>query len=115
MGRCTDVNNEGGLDTRPSSLYWQIEPGVFLAYQRLNLRVKSTCLTAKFGSSLDYAETGEKGQNVASSSVQHMISLIFAIHASFIIPLPMMWILLSKPMIMKKSVTIDLYIAVLLD
>ena len=22
-----DVNNEGGLDTRPSSLYWQIEPG----------------------------------------------------------------------------------------
>ena len=26
-----DVNNEGGLDTRPSSLYWQIEPGMFLA------------------------------------------------------------------------------------
>ena len=31
MGRCIDVNNEGGLDTRPSSLYWQIAPGVFLA------------------------------------------------------------------------------------
>ena len=32
MGRRIDVNDEGGLDTRPSSLYWQIEPGVFLAY-----------------------------------------------------------------------------------
>ena len=31
MGRRIDVNNEGDLDTRPSSLYWQIEPGVFLA------------------------------------------------------------------------------------
>ena len=38
-----------------------------------------------------------------SSSVQHAISLIFAIHVSFIIPLPMMWILLTKPM--QKSVT----------
>ena len=27
MGRRIEVNNEGGLDTRPSSLYWQIEPG----------------------------------------------------------------------------------------
>ena len=53
---------------------------------------------------LDYAETGEKRQNVISSSVQHPISLIFAIHVSFIIPLvPMMWILLTKPM--QKSVT----------
>ena len=49
------------------------------------------------------AETGEKGQNVISSSVQQPISLIFAIHVSFIIPLPMMWILLTKPM--QKSVT----------
>ena len=32
MGRRIDINNEGGLDTSPSSLYWQIEPGVFLAY-----------------------------------------------------------------------------------
>ena len=31
MGWHIDVNNEGGFDTRPSSLYWQIEPGVFLA------------------------------------------------------------------------------------
>ena len=31
MGRRIDINNEGGLDTRPSSSYWQIEPGVFLA------------------------------------------------------------------------------------
>ena len=30
-GRCIDVNNEGGLDKRPSSLYWQIKPGVFLS------------------------------------------------------------------------------------
>ena len=45
---------------------------------------------------------GEKGQNLISSSVQHPISLIFAIHVSFIIPLPMMWILLTKPM--QKSV-----------
>ena len=66
-------------------------------------QLKSTCLTAKFGSFLDYAETGEKGQNVISSSVQHPISLIFAIHVSLIILLPMMWILLTKPM--QKSVT----------
>ena len=46
----------------------------------------------------------KKGQNVISSSVQHPISLIFAIHVSLIIPLPMMWILLTKPM--QKSVTI---------
>ena len=66
-------------------------------------QLKSTCLTTKFGSFLDHAETGEKGQNVISSSAQHPISLIFAIHISFIIPLPMMWILLTKPM--QKSVT----------
>ena len=40
-------------------------------------------LTAKFGSFLDHAETGEKGQNVISSSVQHPISLIFAIPCFF--------------------------------
>ena len=39
-----------------------------------------------------------------SSSVQHPISLIYAIHVSVIILLPiMMWILLTKPM--QKSVT----------
>ena len=47
-------------------------------------QLESTCLTAKFGSFLDHAETGEKGQNVISSSVQHPISLIFAILVSFI-------------------------------
>ena len=52
---------------------------------------------------LDHAETGEKGQNVISSSVQHPISLVFAMHVSFIIPLPVMWILLTKPM--QKFVT----------
>ena len=66
-------------------------------------QLKPTCLTAKFGSFLDHAETGEKQQNVISSSVQHPISLIFTIHVSFIIPLPMMWILFTKPM--QKSVT----------
>ena len=45
-------------------------------------QLKFTCLTAKFGSFLDHAETGEKGQNVISSSVQHMISLVFAIYLS---------------------------------
>ena len=69
----------------------------------LKSQLKSTCLTAKFGSFLDHAETGEKGQNVIKSSVQHPISLIFAIHVSLIIPLPMMWILLTKPM--QKYVT----------
>ena len=66
-------------------------------------QLKSTCLTAKFGSFLDHAETGKKGLNVISFSVQHPISLIFAIHVYFIIPLSMMWILLTKPM--QKSVT----------
>ena len=66
-------------------------------------QLTSPCLTAKFGSFLDHAETGEKGQNVLSYFIQHPISLIFAIHVSFIKPLPMMWILLTKPM--QKSVT----------
>ena len=66
-------------------------------------QLKFTCLTTKFGSFLDHAETGGKGQNVISSSVQHPISLIFAVHVSFIVPLPLMWILLTKPM--QKSVT----------
>ena len=48
--------------------------------------LKSTCLTAKFGSFLDHAETGEKRKNVISSFVQHLISLIIASHVSFIIP-----------------------------
>ena len=62
-------------------------------------QLKSTCLTAKFGSFLDHAETGERGQNVISSSVQHPISLILAIHVSFIKPLPMVMarVLLTKP------------------
>ena len=60
-------------------------------------------VTAKFGSFFEHVETGEIRQNVISSSVQHLISLIFAIHVSFIIPLPMMWILLTK--LIQKSVT----------
>ena len=73
-------------------------------------QLKSTCLTAKFGSFLDHAETGEKRQNVisCSSSVQHPISLIFANHVSFIMPLPVMWILLTKSM--QKSVSTVCYI-----
>ena len=66
-------------------------------------QLKSTCLTAKFGRFLDHAEMGKKGQNVISSSIQHPISFSFAIHVSFIILLPMMWISLAKPM--QKSVT----------
>ena len=71
-------------------------------------QLKSTCLTAKFGSFLDHAETGEKGQNVISSSVQRPISRIFAIHVSFITPLPMMWVLLTKP-IQKSVITVCLH------
>ena len=65
-------------------------------------QLKSTRLTAKFGSFLDHAKMGEKGQNVISSFVQFPISLIFALHVFFIIHLPMMRILLTKPM--QKSV-----------
>ena len=71
-------------------------------------QLKFTCLTAKFGNFLDLAETGKKGQNVISSSVQHAISLIFAIHVSVIIPLPMMWILLTNPM-QKSVITVCLH------
>ena len=53
---------------------------------------------------------GEKGQNVISSSVQHPISLIFAIHVSFNFFYHTfsfyqcrMWILLTKPI--QKYVT----------
>ena len=77
-----------------------------MARHARSLIYRSTCLTAKFGRFLDHREMGEKGQNVVSSSVQHPISLIFAIHVSFIICTftnVMMWILLTKPM--QKSVT----------
>ena len=93
---------EDGLVSRPPSLFTSVRrPMHGMSCPKSQL--KSTCLTAKFGSYLDHAETGEKGQNVISSSVQHPISLIFAIHVSFIILLPMMWILLTRPM--QKSVT----------
>ena len=88
---------EDGLVSRPSSLFTSMcQPMHGTSCPKSQL--KSTCLTAKFGSFLDHAETGKKGQNVHSSSVQHPISLIFAIHVSLILPLPMMWILLTKPM-----------------
>ena len=93
---------EDGRVSRPSSLFTSMRRPMH-GKSCPKSQLKSTCLTAKFGSFLDHAETGEKGQNVISSSVQHPISLIFAIHVSFIIPLPMMWILLTKPM--QKYVT----------
>ena len=93
---------EDSIVSRPPSLFtsmrWPMH-GMLCPKSQL----KSTCLTAKFGSFLDHKETGEKGQNVISSSVQHPISLICAIHVSFVIALPMMWILLTKPI--QKSVT----------
>ena len=77
---------EDVLVSRPPSLFTSMrEPMHGKSCPKSQL--KSTCLTAKFGSFSDHAETGEKGQNVISSSVQHPISLIFAIHVSFIIPL----------------------------
>ena len=93
---------EDGLVSRPPSLFTSMRRPM-RGTSCPKSQLKSICLTAKFGSFLDHAETGEKGQNVISSSVQHPISLIFAIHVSLIILLPMMWILLTKPM--QKSVT----------
>ena len=70
-------------------------------------QLKSTCLTAKFAASRPRPTelTGKKTQNVISSSVQHLISLIFAIHLSYTVSfiLLMMHILLTK--LMQKSVT----------
>ena len=93
---------EDGLVSRPPTLFMSMRRPMH-GTSCPKSQLKSTCLTAKFGSFLDHRETSEKGQNVISSSVQHPISLIFAIHVSFIIPLPMMWILLTKPR--QKSVT----------
>ena len=101
---------EDSLVSRPPSLFTSMRQPMH-GTSCPKSQLKSTCLTAKFGSFFDHAETGEKGQNVISSSVQHPISLISAIHVSVIIPLPMMWILLTKPM--QKSVT--MFTAVLLD
>ena len=88
---------EDGLVSRPPSLFTSMRRPMH-GTSCPKSQLKSMCLTAKFGSFLDHAETDEKGQNVISSSVQHPISLIFAIHVSLIILLPMMWILLTKPM-----------------
>ena len=87
--------------SRPPSLFTSMRRPVH-GTSCAESQLKSTCLTAKFGSFLDHTETGEKGQNGISSSV-HPISLIFAIHIPFIIPLSVMWILLTN--LMQKSVT----------
>ena len=77
---------EDGLVSRPPSLLtsmrWPVHDTSCPKSQ-----LKSTCLTAKFGSFLDHAEMGEKGQNVISSSDQQhpIISLIFAIHSMFLL------------------------------
>ena len=54
-------------------------------------------------------ETGEKGQNVISSSVQHPISLIFAIHVSFIIPLGFDVDFVDKAYAEKSVTTVSLH------
>ena len=94
-------SKEDGLVSRPPSLFTSMRQPMH-GTSCPKSQLKSTCLTAKFRSFSDHAETGEKGRNVISSSAQHPITLIFAIHVSFIIPLPIMWILLIKPM--QKSV-----------
>ena len=71
---------EDGLVSRPPSLFTSMRRPMH-GTSCPKSQLKSTCLTAKFGSFLDHAETGELGQNVISSSVQRPISLIFAIHA----------------------------------
>ena len=75
---------EDGLVSRPPSLLTSMRQPMH-GSSCSKSQLKSTCLTAKFGSFLDHAEAGEKRQNVISSSVQHPISLIFAIHVCFII------------------------------
>ena len=91
---------EDGLVSRPPALFMCMRRSMH--GKSCPVSLKSTCLTAKFGRFLDHAEMGKKGQNVISSSIQHPISFSFAIHVSFIILLPMMWISLTKPM--QKSV-----------
>ena len=82
-------HKEDGLVSRPPTLFTSVHrPMAMHSTSCPKPQLGSTCLTAKFGSLLDYLETGEKRQNVISPSVQHLISLIFAIHVSFIIPLP---------------------------
>ena len=79
---------EDGLVSRPPAFFTSVGRPMH-GRSCPKSQLKSTCLIAKFGSLLDHAETGEKTQNVIGSSVQHLISLIFAIHVSFIIHLSM--------------------------
>ena len=83
---------------------------LFTAASQLTLGTSTSCpktLTQvyicdrKIWKLFSHVETGEIRQNVINSSVQHPISLIFAIHVSFIIPLPMVWILLTKLRLME--------------
>ena len=98
---------EDGLVSRPPSLFTSMRRPMHGTSCHKS-QLKSTCLTVKFGSFLDHAETDKLGQNVISSSVQHPISLIFAIHVSFIIPFTMIWILWAKPM-QKYVTTVSLH------
>ena len=73
---------EDGLVSRPPSLFTSMRrPMQGTSGSCPKSQLKSTWLTAKSGSFLDHMETGKKGQNVISSSVQYP-----------------MWILLTKPM-----------------
>ena len=67
---------EHGLVSSPPSLFTSMHRPMH-GTSCPQSQLKSTCLTTKFGSFLDHAETGKKGQNVISSSVQHPIFFDF--------------------------------------
>ena len=81
---------EDGLVSRPPSLFTSVRRPMH-GTSCPKSQLKSTCLTAKFGSFLDHAETGEKGQNVISSSVQHPISFDFCNPCFFYHTLSYQW------------------------
>ena len=77
---------EDGLMSRPSTWFTSMHQPMYDTSCPKS-QVKSTCVTAKFRSFFDHAETDEKRQNVISSSILRPISFIFAVHVSFIISL----------------------------
>ena len=92
---------EDGLVSRPPTLFTSVRrPMHGTSFPKSQLKLLAWPQNWSFS---NHAEMGKYTQNVISSSIQHLISFIFAIHVSFIIPLWMMHILLIK--LMQKSVT----------
>ena len=101
---CGHINEHGRLVSRPPALFTSMRQPLSHAWHVMpKVSTQVYMLDCKILNLFRPRGNGRKRTKCNQFFIQHLISLIFAIHVSFIIPLPMIWILLTKPM--QKSVT----------